>query len=83
MSACSGAVTESLRQMLHTELQCNLLTLQLEKPTLQLLDRVLQPLKFVAMPICSSPCNREPLSDALINCEQLCVESFVLEANVI
>ena len=52
--------------MLHAELQRDLLTLQLEKPPLQLLDRVLQLLQLVAMPIRPSPRGIESPSDALV-----------------
>src|ERR1700753_4269766 len=65
-SARSGAATESLRQSLHSELQGDLLALQLENSPLQLLDRLLQLFQPVAMPICPLPRSLEPLGDALV-----------------
>ena len=82
-SACSRAATELLGHTFHTKLQHNLVALQLKKSPLQLLDHVLQPLEFVVMPIHLSPCNTEPLGDMLVNCEQLRVEPFVLEADIV
>src|SRR6201992_2652219 len=83
MSARSGAATESLAQALHTELQRNLLALQLKKPPLQHLDRVLQLLQLIAMPICPSPHSIKSLSDVLVDREQLHVEPVVLEADIV
>src|ERR1700753_549862 len=68
-SARSGAATESLRQSLHSELQRDLLALQLENSPLQALDQVLQPLQLVAMPIRMSPRSLEPPGDALVKRE--------------
>src|SRR6201992_2067347 len=82
-SARSGAATELLGQSLHPELQRNLLALQLENSPLQLLDRILQLLQLVAMPIRPSPCGIESPGDALVEREQLRVVPVVLEANVV
>src|ERR1700753_3443038 len=35
------------------------------------------------MPIRSMPCNTEPLSDMLVERNQLCVKPFILEANCV
>src|ERR1700753_1337207 len=68
-SVCSGAATDLLGQLLHPELQRDLLALQLENSPLQLLDQILQLLQLVAMPIRTSPCSIESPGHALVKRE--------------